>query len=95
MNFVDGLMGAIYGNKSYDKIDNIDKTHMTEAQKGNFVNSVNIVTKSLSVSGNRFEAHWRSVCHDYWQGCWTCPDVDLTKRVFCLRHPRPAWTVLQ
>ena len=46
-------------------------------------------------SMNRWEAHWRACCPDYWKGCWNCPDADLQKRVFCKRHPRPAWAVLQ
>ena len=45
---------------------------------------------------NPWEAHWRACCPDYWEGCWHCPDGDVTKRVFCRRHPRPAWAeVLQ
>jgi hypothetical protein len=48
-----------------------------------------------------WEAHWRTVCPDYWQGCLTCLDASLVHRSgpmagalnsnFCRRHAPPSW----
>ena len=42
-------------------------------------------------AANPWEAHWRSVCSDYWRGCWRCPDGDVKKLVFCRRYLEPDW----
>ena len=43
-------------------------------------------------------SYWRSVCPDYWEGCFSCADFRTNRKegkpdtlVFCSRHPRPAW----
>ena len=110
MSFVDGLMGAIAEDNTYAQKPQNPQNPSGEVEKGNFVDIVDIVRSSFSAeppasdtdaSGNRWEAHWRSVCPDYWQGCLACPDASLVhtdgpmagalNSDFCRRHAPPSW----
>ncbi len=36
--------------------------------------------------GQGTRARYARLCADYWQGCFTCPDCNMSKLYFCNRH---------